>query len=388
MTLDASLSIVEAAGRLWDVIVVGAGPAGAVTARELSRLGRSVLIVDKSSFPRWKVCGCCLNGSALAALRTIGLGTLVEDCNAVPLSKFRLAAGARSAELSLPDGMALSRERFDAALLREAIRAGSHFLPETTALPHSDDNEQRTLRARHRDGEISLRGRIVIGASGLSGQLSTDRRRVAANSHLGAGTIVADAPAFYRPGTIFMACVDDGYIGFVRLEDGRLNVAAALDPLSVRRAGSPAGAAERIISRTGWPEIPNLRSAAWRGTPYLTHRTVHLTERRLFTVGDAAGYVEPFTGEGMAWGLTSAIALAPIVDKAIDRWDARSERTWVRFYGRAIGPRQRLCRTLSRVLRSHALTQLMVGALSCAPVLARPFIRHLNRDPATSERIT
>src|SRR5262249_26661731 len=66
--VSATLTLEEAARRSWHALVVGAGPAGATAARELARRGLDVLLVDRAAFPRWKVCGCCLNGNALATL--------------------------------------------------------------------------------------------------------------------------------------------------------------------------------------------------------------------------------------------------------------------------------------------------------------------------------
>src|SRR5262249_23647918 len=60
MTLAATLDLMTTSERRWDAVVVGAGPAGALAARELARLGAAVLLVDRATFPRWKVCGCCL----------------------------------------------------------------------------------------------------------------------------------------------------------------------------------------------------------------------------------------------------------------------------------------------------------------------------------------
>ena len=71
MTVPATITAAAAAGRVWDVLVIGAGPAGAVAAREVARRGARVLLADRSAFPRGKVCGCCLNGSALAGMSTV-----------------------------------------------------------------------------------------------------------------------------------------------------------------------------------------------------------------------------------------------------------------------------------------------------------------------------
>ena len=62
----------------WDALVIGAGPAGSVAARELARRGCRVLLVDKATFPRPKVCGCCVNGAAIRALERLGLGHVLD----------------------------------------------------------------------------------------------------------------------------------------------------------------------------------------------------------------------------------------------------------------------------------------------------------------------
>ena len=111
--VTGTISAYYAVSLRWDAVVVGAGPAGATAARELARRGRSVLLVDKATFPRPKVCGCCLNGSALATLERVGLGDLPARNRAVPLDRTRLFAGGRAAEVRLPVGVALSRSVFD-----------------------------------------------------------------------------------------------------------------------------------------------------------------------------------------------------------------------------------------------------------------------------------
>src|ERR1700692_3155008 len=120
MVIAATVDLVEAGARSWDVIVVGAGPAGSVAARELARHGAAVLLVDKARFPRPKVCGGCLNPQALSTLSAVGLGGLGERRGAVPLSRLELAVSGLRARLS-SSGQALSRAVFDAALVEAAI---------------------------------------------------------------------------------------------------------------------------------------------------------------------------------------------------------------------------------------------------------------------------
>lgn len=342
-----------------DVIVIGAGPAGAVAARELARRGVSVRLVDKAYFPRPKVCGCCLNGAAVRTLQRLGLGSVLAG--GVPLTDARIAAGRRCARVKLPGGVALSREAFDVALVREAITAGVEFC------------EGVTVKLE----EARAEARLAIVASGLVGNDAT----LDPGSRIGAGiTVPASAvPAFFSPGTIFMATARGGYVGCVRVEDGRLDVAAAFDVAFLKGQGGPGPAAEAVLGEVGWPRIPGLAELPWKGTPALTRRAKQLGGERWFAVGDAAGYVEPFTGEGMAWAVMSAAALAPIAARATRRWDESFVSEWERTHRRTVGTRQRVCRVVSRVLRSPTLTTCAVRALSVLPVLSRPVVASLNR---------
>jgi flavin-dependent dehydrogenase len=391
--ISASLSLPDAGSTTWDAVVVGAGPAGAVAARELARLGRSVLLVDKSAFPRRKVCGCCLNGRALATLRKIGLGDLVARCGGVPLERLLLAAGSRTAPVRLVAGVGLSREALDAALVAAAVAAGAAFLPQTRAAldPLSTLGSPNAFALR--DVTLSQRGltgtakaRIVLAADGLGGALLARAGENTAapepGARIGIGAVVGEVPAFYQRGTIYMTCGARGYLGLVRLEDGTLDLAAAIDAAWLRVVGGPGAAATRLLSEAGWPSPPGVHDAGWRGTPPLTRRANRLASVRVFALGDAAGYVEPFTGEGMAWALAAAAAVAPLAACAAEQWDSSLEGKWTRTYRRVVRSRQLTCRLAAGALRHPGITRAAVALLSHVPRLAWPIVYHLNAHVA------
>lgn len=374
---------------VWDVAVVGAGPAGAVAAHEAARLGVRVLLLDQSHFPRRKVCGCCLNRNALAALAAAGLGDLPSRLGAVPLTRVTLASNGRTASLTLPGGVSLSREVFDMALAEEARRAGVTVRTGVKiTLEPAVDPAVRMLRVQsivHPHTERAdrphepIRTRVVIDATGLNGRLTDTEVSVRPGSRIGAGTVVADRTGYFQPGSIYMATGRCGYVGLVRLEDGRLDVAAAFDPGFVRDSGSLAHSATTTLREGGFPVPSELTHADWKGTPPLTRRPTRVAGQRWFAVGDAAGYVEPFTGEGMAWGISGAVALTPIVARAVARWDDQLVDEWCRVHRALVGRRQLSCRLVARVLRSPFACRLAVRGLQFIPGLAGPVVRALNR---------
>jgi flavin-dependent dehydrogenase len=378
--MAATLDLDAAAAVCWDVLVIGAGPAGSLVARELARPGNRVLLVDKEVFPRWKVCGCCLNARALGALQDVGLAGLPQRCGAVPLRRAYVGCRSCGANVPLPAGVALSREAFDTALIEAATSAGAAILPRTRAALGKRQAGHRLVSLHQVERQVQVPARLVLVASGLGGNVLAEEPgfdlEESRSSRLGAGVVVATAPAFYEPGTIFMACGAGGYVGLVRLEDGRLDVGAAFDTALVHRAGGLSKAAARILAEVGWPAIPEL---AWRGTPRLTRRRKRLAAERLFVLGDAAGYVEPFTGEGMAWALAAAAALAPLAAHAVADWRHAFVQQWADRYHRTVTRHQSVCRITAAALRHPHLARAVIRVLASFPSLATPFVRHLNQ---------
>jgi len=378
VNLPGNISLVDATRERWDMIVVGAGPAGAIAARETSRLGVRVLLVDASQFPRRKVCGCCLNGNALSALKAVGLEELPATLGGVPLTRVQLGTRQRTAQLSLR-GISISRDAFDVALIQEAMRAGVQFLPGVRAKLLECDTSCRWIQLN----DVRVSANVVIAADGLNGRLAAQHEGfdvpAKSNARIGAGTILDRAPKQYEAGCIYMAAGQGGYVGLVRVEGGKLDLAAAFDSDFIRDQQSLGAAAEMILNEAGFPAIPGLREATWRGTPALTRKPERIAGERWFAVGDASGYVEPFTGEGMAWAMSGAAALAPLAVRAAQQWLPEMQREWERVHARIIGRRQRLCHIVARTLRSPMLCSLAVRAAGFWPNLAGPIIRALNQ---------
>jgi flavin-dependent dehydrogenase len=356
-----------------------------------------VLLVERKSFPRPKVCGSCLNAHAVAALARAGLESRVRALGAAPIRALRLHQRARVAAVDLAPGLAISRRALDAELVAAAIESGSAFLPETAALvaPEGDSPWRegwRRVSLQHlHEHALFAAARAVLVADGLAHsslrECASFHGRVSASARIGVGGVAEPGTIELQPGSITMAVGRHGYVGAVEIEDGRVNLAAAVDPGFLKTFAATSQAIGAILAEAGVTAGPGLDTIDWMGTIPLTRHLPRPAARGIFILGDAAGYVEPFTGEGMAWAFAGAEAVVPMVKRAVASHHARLEEDWTRVYARGIGREQRWCRVVARALRMPALVTPLVLLLRQHPALARPLVAHLTpRTPSADGR--
>jgi flavin-dependent dehydrogenase len=217
---------------------------------------------------------------------------------------------------------------------------------------------------------------VVIAADGLAGRFgANDDGVVARGSLMGAGVVVDGAPSWCEPGVIYMACGHGGYAGVARLERGRVAVSAALDPRQAREAGGPAAMVRRLFDEAGLSAPCELEAQRWKGTPLLTRRRRDVASMRCLVAGDATGYVEPFTGEGIAWALESGVAAARIAHEGAREWKVALADEWQRVQRRMLGWRRLRCYWLTRALRSPTVAHTAIALLAHVPTLASPIVR-------------
>jgi flavin-dependent dehydrogenase len=381
-SLGPNLDWATLSGTRWDAIVVGAGPAGAMAALVSARLGLQTLLIDRSAFPRDKVCGGCLNVAALSELSAVGLEDLPFRLRGVHLRQFHLAAMGPEARIELPAGFAIFRHEFDSALVREAIAAGAKFMPATYAADAGLGPESRQINLRHKGQHVLIEARWIVAADGLGGGYSESLPEVRVHQwgepYIGLSTESIIGPG-YESSTIHMACHANGYVGLVKHEGEGLHVAAAMSGRWLKACHSPGAAVAKILEANNWTVPDGLASARFHGSPRLRSTRRPVNVERVFLVGDAAGYIEPFTGEGMAWALRGGREAAQYLPDAIAQTDfGMNVMGWDRTYHELIASRQRWCALTTNLLRRPALTRLGVRLLSAAPKLASPMIRAIN----------
>lgn len=372
----------------WDAVVVGAGPAGAVSAYLLARQGRRTLLVDAKPFPREKVCGGCLNPRAIASLQAMGLEQSLDDCGAAAIDRLSLRHQQRRVEIALPQGLSVTRRTLDARFVEAACRAGVTFRPETRArVEPADGSTVRTLRLSSASGLAQrVAAKVVLACDGLGHpsvrELPESQSRVGRMSRIGIGVVLehADGRDIVPRGSIVMAVAREGYVGLAQAEGGRVSVAAAIDPHALGGSKSPAEVVGGILRQAGVPTDVLPPDVTLRGTPPITQRALRVAGERLFLLGDAAGYVEPFTGEGMAMALAGAEAVAPLAMRAIDAWQPQLANQWQRTYARRFRSRQFACRGIAWVMRHPQVLRWSLAGIERRPQLGAAIGQWIGRE--------
>lgn len=345
-----------------DVIVVGAGPAGSSTAYFLAQAGLDVLLLEKTAFPREKVCGDGLTPRAIKTLVAMGL-SVDEEHGWLRNKGLRIIGGGLRLELPWPDlaaypdyGAVHRREDFDELLARNAERAGATLLERTSVTgPVTDERTGRIhgVTAKGPDGEQVFRAPLVVACDGNSSRLSLAaglRRREDRPLGVAVRTYYTsprhdddyleswlelwdkgpDGADRLLPGYGWVFGMGDGTsnVGL-----GLLNTSTAFQNIDYR------GLLKRWLTSMPeeWGFVEDNRNKPVRGAalPMGFNRQPHYT-RGLMLVGDSGGMVNPFNGEGIAYAMESAQLAADMIVQALSRPTGYARERTLHAYPKAL----------------------------------------------------
>jgi flavin-dependent dehydrogenase len=337
------------------VIIVGAGPAGAATALALARASIPVTLIERTAFPRRKVCGEYLGMGAVAALDAIGLGEQVRALGS-PLRGIRIVAGGARAELAFSrPAIGLARATLDNLILDEALGAGAVLISGRV-----EDICLHGVAVRDASGErVNVQGRFVVGADGVG---SIVARKLGLTLPLPARPRFAVGGHFRgiesTSGSLEMYCDGKTYLAINPLGDGIANVMAVAPK-------------DRLET---WSRVMDFAAEARSGPRVAVGPLVHNVRRTIapgtLLVGDAAGFLSPFTGQGVFLALRSA---------------ERASAALIRAYANANAEDDALAAydvEHRSELRARMRLGKIVDALIAIPFLTRRAARRLQASPA------
>jgi geranylgeranyl reductase family protein len=323
-----------------DVAVVGAGPGGSTAAYYLAQSGLDVLLVEKSAFPREKVCGDGLTPRAVKSLVAIGID-LDPARGWIRNKGLRVIGGGVRLELRWPDlasfpdyGLVRPRLDLDAILARQAEKAGARLLERTAVTGPVLDRAGRVtgVEARTQDGTpVTVRAPLVVAADGVSGRLAL-ALGIGKRDDRPMGVAVRRYYTSPRTNDDYLESwlelwdgrrLLPGYGWIFGVGDGTSNVG-----LGILNSSAAYGHTDyrRLLARwlgglpDGWGFAEENATGPMRGggLPMGFNRTPHYT-RNLLLVGDAGGIVNPFNGEGIAYAMETGRLAAEHVAQALAR---------------------------------------------------------------------
>lgn len=374
---------------IFDVAIVGGGPAGSSCAAFCALAGLRTLVLEREKFPREKVCGDCLNPSCWPVLERLSLAQRVRD---LPHSKLAsvefIAINGRKVVVDLPTGewceLSLKRSLFDDLLLRRAGELGAQVRDGTTvtalncshgpvARPGRDAPQRRGYSADWRietaTGE-SFFARTLVGADGRNSTVARlcnllprhARERVALQAHI-------PLPRNFGR-RVVLQFLPEGYSGQAPVNETELNLCLVGTPPTISRLRRWA---ERYFEITS--------DQPWRTITPLTRSPVSCAHENLFFLGDAARVVEPFTGEGIYYAIRSGELAAITISKIIRGED---QQATLREFARACAEMYRGRLWINRLARAAVLSPRIASLLLRFGPLNPAIMRSLTKKIADS----
>lgn len=368
-------------------MIVGGGLAGSTCALRLARQGARVALVEKSAFPRDKPCGEGLLPHGVDRLKALGLGEILEKASAQRFRGILYRAHGLEAPGDFKDGAfgrGVRRSILDAEVQRAALASGDVELIRARVEDVSQTEDRVTARFAPQKGAgpTAISGRVLIGADGPKSrtrhaigldQGPPKRARYAIRRHfaLKAGTPMPERVEVN---------VCDGYeLYLTPATEGTVGLAALCEHDVMRGGSGDKGERlDTLISNAPAPLRDRLAGATPASAPLacgpLRVRTKGVFAGRAVLVGDAAGYVDALTGEGMSLALaTGELASTAVADVLA------GESPAIAF--------KRYARARSSVFRDHAVLTLGLLFLARHPFLVRRAITRLAAEPALFTRL-
>ena len=316
----------------FDVAIAGAGPAGTSAAIQLALGGARVLLIEEKKFPRAKLCGEFISPECLTHFKRLGVLEQMSAAGGAAVSE-TVFYSRRGKSVAVPSewfssgtpALGLSRSEMDQQLLQRAKSAGVVVLEETHASRLIHEREEvRGIRVKTGDATRDYEALVTIDATGRTRALARQLDPPRANQRRHQNALVAFKAHLKNTRVAAGACeiyfYKGGYGGLSRVEGGVSNLCFIVAANDVRRYGSDPELVLREVvmqnSRAAYTLAEATTNSPWLSVSLESFgRRPLVPAAGLLTVGDAAAFIDPFTGSGMLMALESGQVAANVIER-------------------------------------------------------------------------
>ncbi|PZR71805.1 MAG: hypothetical protein DLM73_15175 [Chthoniobacterales bacterium] len=367
---------------MFDVAIVGGGPAGASCAAFCAKAGLRTLVLEREIFPREKVCGDCLNPVCWPILRRLELAERVRSLRHGVLDRVEfIGLGGRTLAVDLPIGadaeIAIKRSLFDQIVLARARELGAVIQEASTVTSLNRPGVSGGHWTITTSSVEIFESHLLVAADGRNSTIARicgllprgAKERIALQTHLPLPVDFGNRVVLqFRP---------EGYSGQAPVGEGELNLCLVSVPAKMAALRSWAEAYFGLSPQHSWRTI----------TP-LTRKPIAAGQRSLFLVGDAARVVEPFTGEGIYYALASGeLAADAIVSRCNGRNEAEVAAAYTEAHDKLYRGRLWINRLARAAVLSPRIASVCLEIAHLQPALLRFLTSKIVKPVSTSARM-
>ncbi|MEO6176406.1 MAG: NAD(P)/FAD-dependent oxidoreductase [Flavobacterium circumlabens] len=365
-----------------DVLIIGGGLAGLASAIHLSGQGMQVTLVEKSGYPRHKVCGEYISNEILPYL--IWLGAAVSELHPTAISQFEFTTtNGRSAKARLPlGGFGVSRYALDHFLYEKAIANGCQILQETVT-GIAFDQDVFSVSTPHQ----TLTSKIVLGAYGKRSNIDQILARDFIHKKSSWLAVKAHYSGDFPDDLVALHNFNGGYCGVSKVENNRINICYLADYATFKRYKNIEEYQNQVLYQN------KKLKTVFENSTLLFEKPITISqisfdpkqpvEQHVLMIGDTAGLIHPLCGNGMAMALHSAKIAAELVldfQKGILSRDVL-EKTYTQRWKTHFGRRMLMGRLLAKILSRKKLAAILISIVASLPGLLPLIIKQTHGKP-------
>ncbi|MBB2151227.1 FAD-binding protein [Pedobacter sp. LMG 31462] len=373
-----------------EILIIGAGLAGLTAALHFLKSGFPVTLVEKNTYPHHKVCGEYLSNEVLPYLDWLDLN--LSSLAPVAIHRFNFSTNdGQLLQIPLPlGGMGISRYSLDHYLFQEAIARGCQMIHDTVVdLSFEEDIFSLKLASQQ-----LIKARIVIGAYGKRDGLDQKLSRHFIQKKSPWLAVKAHYEGPFPDDLVALHNFEGGYCGVSKVENNKINICYLVDYASFKKYKSIPEHRMQVLYQN-----PHLKKIFEEMSPLfdqpitigqISFEKKSIVENHVLMIGDTAGLIHPFCGNGMAMAIHSAkLCASAVIDYLTSESSSRTqlERGYQRLWNQNFGSRITAGKVMSGILRKKQLTSKFMRILIKYPFLMSMMVKKTHGNPIMTDQV-